>query len=90
MPNDYGASWSTLWLAPVLGALGAWIGVLLVQFLARVRVLDAHTFGQLWDHPTRRVAMVAAFLLGFSERLFARVVSLSENKISATNTDKSA
>ncbi len=38
-PTDYGAFWTSFYLAPVTGALAAWTGILLIVFLAQINVL---------------------------------------------------
>jgi len=38
VPSDYGASWATLFLSPISGALAGWFGVLLIMLLADPKV----------------------------------------------------
>jgi hypothetical protein len=77
--SDYGASWSTIMLAPVAGALSGWSGTLLLSVLSSsLHVLDSATFSGLWANPRSAVALGIAALLGVSERLFDRLVSLGE------------
>lgn len=73
--TDYGASSARLLLAPVAGALSAWIGVLLVQALTSLQAVDANVFKDVWDQPLRVEAGALAFVFGFSERFFDRAVS---------------
>lgn len=71
--TDYGASSARLVLAPVSGALAGWIGILLLRVLFDLQVASS-TFGNLWQLPSGVDALGVAFVLGFSERLFAKVV----------------
>ncbi|HEC18221.1 MAG TPA: hypothetical protein ENI97_02645 [Gammaproteobacteria bacterium] len=94
---DYGASWSTLFLAPVVGALTGWSGVLLVLVLADADVLGA-IFGNMLelekikDIPWRDIAitkasMALALVFGFSATFFERVIEGFENKTQSKTTD---
>ena len=80
VPTDYGASWSTLFLSPVVGAIAGWAGLLLAIMLARLGILGSAL--QLnWHDPLEPVALGMAFLLGFSERAFDTVLSKLEDGI---------
>lgn len=79
--TDYGASSASLILAPVSGAIAGWIGVLLLSVLVELGVLDATHLSGLWDRPVAPLALGLAFLLGFSERLFARVLRVAEGSL---------
>ena len=53
IPLDYGASWTTLFLSPLFGALAAWFGIALITVLARP---DLQLLGEAfrlvrWDDP---------------------------------------
>lgn len=76
LPNDYGASWGTLMLSPVAGALAGWLGVLLIGALADGG-LDVFASGLAvsWASEPDGVELGIAFLLGFSERLFTSTVT---------------
>ena len=80
--SDYGAEWSTLVLSPAAGALAGWVGVMIVVVLAGdpFNVLGDR-FADLWDDATAPLALVMAFIFGFSERLFNRVLSLAETEV---------
>jgi hypothetical protein len=99
---DYGASWSTLFLAPVVGALTGWVGVLLVFVLT-----EAHLLGSVFetilnisvirgipwsDLPISKEAMALAVAFGFSatffERIMERMESSAENTAEAKENDK--
>lgn len=74
VPTDYGASWTTLFLSPIAGALGAWAGVLVTGLAAHFNVLDSETFKGLWSCPFAETSLAIALLFGFSERLLDTVL----------------
>jgi hypothetical protein len=86
--NDYGASWCTLILAPMTGALAGWLGVLITETLAvELGVLDKESFKDLFSGAEalsgsrEALALSVAFVFGFSERLISRAVSTAEDRI---------
>lgn len=81
VPTDYGASWTTLFLSPVAGALGGWTGVLLIALLEKLGVLGPLLDSIRWDSPYNALAYGVAFLFGFSERAFNTVLSQLEDKV---------
>jgi hypothetical protein len=83
VPSDYGASWSSLFLSPVAGAIMGWFGVALVMLLSdpNVGVLGGPLKVISWDSDNVAATMGAAFLLGFSERLFDKIVAQLEQSI---------
>jgi hypothetical protein len=80
LPTDYGASWSTLFLSPVAGALAGWIAVLLFAIAKKLGLLGG-LVDVNWDAPYEPMAMGLAFLLGFSERAFDTILAKMEGKI---------
>ena len=81
VPNDYGASWTTLFLSPLLGSISAWIGIALIVWLQEMKVLGASLAGIGWDLPVGAVMIATAFTLGFSERLFTSLLSKVEGRL---------
>jgi hypothetical protein len=81
--SDYGASWSPLFLSPVAGAISGWFGVALIMLLTdpNVGVLGGPLKVIGWDSDNLAATLAAAFVLGFSERLFDRMVSQLEESI---------
>jgi len=81
--TDYGASWSTLFLSPVAGAISGWFGVALVMLMTdpTVGVLGGPLKVINWDSANVAATLAAAFVFGFSERLFDRVVAGLEQSI---------
>ncbi len=86
VPTDYGASWSTLFLSPVAGALSGWFGVALIMWLHDLDVLGK-VITVSWHDPNNPATLGAAFVLGFSERLFDGLVSQLENTIDKKKQD---
>jgi len=82
VPSDYGASWTTLFLSPLLGAISAWIGIAVIIWLRDINVLDDAVFNQIdWHRPTDAAMIAMGFALGFSERLFTSLLSQVEGKV---------
>ena len=81
LPTDYGASWSTLFLSPVIGALAGWAGILLVIVGVEFNILgSALKFD--WCNTFNPVMLGIAFALGFSERLFDGILDQLDRRIS--------
>ena len=80
VPLDYGASWTTLFLSPLFGAIVGWFGLVIIALAADPRVKLLGSAFQLvsWYRPYEVPALAVAFLLGFSERLFDSVVAALE------------
>jgi hypothetical protein len=87
--NDYGASWSTLILAPIAGGLAGWLGVVLTEALASpdFGVLDTTTFEGIFSNSdgltgsAATVALAVSFIFGFSERLINRAATAAEERV---------
>ena len=87
--NDYGASWSTLILAPIAGGLAGWLGVALTEALASedFGLLDAGTFESIFsgsdglEGSQATVALAVSFIFGFSERLITRATTAAEERV---------
>jgi hypothetical protein len=80
VPLDYGASWTTLYLSPLYGALAGWFGIALITLVSNDELhLLGDAFQRIrWDEPTVSFTVAIAFLLGFSERFFDAVVGAVE------------
>ena len=89
VPTDYGASWTTLFLSPIVGALSGWFGILLIVVLAdsKMQVLGAAFQAVKRCCPLAPFTLGLAFALGFSERLFDGIISSLEDKV---DSDKAA
>jgi beta-lactamase superfamily II metal-dependent hydrolase len=80
--SDYGASWSTLILSPAAGALAGWVGVLVASALAGdpFKVLG-DAFAAPWSDATNLLGLTVAFVSGFSERWFDRLLGVTETQL---------
>ena len=74
VPNEYGVSWVPLFLSPVMGALSAWAGILVLDLLRQWEVLGSAVVID-WSNPYRTTTLAIAFALGFAERLFDTFMS---------------
>src|SRR5688572_405976 len=92
VPLDYGASWATLFLSPLFGALVGWFGIALIVLLTQddVNLLGSAFQGVKWDDATHPIALSVAFLLGFSERFFDAIVGVVDRQVRRTDTDARA
>jgi hypothetical protein len=81
IPITYGSSWAPLFCAPVLGALAAWAGLVLISLLQAAGVLQLtalHTTS-LADLRVPSAALLGiAILLGASERFLLRLEKQAE------------
>lgn len=76
---DYGVSWSVLFLAPLIGALTGWAGVLLAVVFIEPNVLHVPASQFTWTNAAHtEPGMVLAIVFGFSATLFDRVMSGAE------------
>jgi hypothetical protein len=88
VPTDYGASWSTLFLSPVIGALAGWAGILLVIVGVEFNILgSALKFD--WCNTFNPVMLGLALLLGTSERFFEGILDQLNRKIGQTTPTSS-
>ncbi len=79
VPTDYGASWTTLFLSPVAGAVGAWAGIMIAALAANAKILGP-IFQADWAHPAGVGTLGIALLFGFSERLLDSVLDKLEGQ----------
>jgi hypothetical protein len=80
VPNDYGATWGSLFLSPLTGALSAWGGILLIMLGLKLNILGS-ALNLDWCNPYEPVALAIALLFGFSERLFDSVTGQLQDKL---------
>ena len=83
VPTDYGASWATLFLSPVAGALAGWFGVVIIMLLAdpKVGILAGPLKAIDWNLANMAPVLGTAFALGFSERLFDGLMTQLDESI---------
>jgi hypothetical protein len=80
IPVTYGSSWAPLFCAPVLGALAAWAGLVLISLLQTAGVLQLTALQtSLADLKSPTAAVLGtAILLGTSERFLLRLEKQAE------------
>jgi len=79
--TDYGFSWTTLFLSPMVGALAGWSGMLLLALAVKYQVLGELFASVKWANPQSELAMGLALLLGTSEKMFVKIVEGIEGKM---------
>ena len=79
VPTDYGASWTKIFLSPVVGALTGWGGVMLLHLAYKMGILGS-AFSLDWCKPNSFICSIA-IVMGFSERLFTGILSQLEDKL---------
>lgn len=92
IPVTYGSSWAPLFCAPVLGALAAWAGLVLISLLQAAGVLQLtalHTSLQDLQAPSAALLGIA-ILLGVSERFLLRLEKQAEAVIDPNRAGPSA
>ena len=97
---DYGASWTILFLSPLVGALTGWAGVLLVSALLHLDLLGPffNNIFNVGDHndiswediEITKEAMALAIVFGFSATFFEKIISATESKLGKGNASKQA
>jgi hypothetical protein len=80
VPNDYGATWGSLFLSPLTGALSAWGGILLIILGLKLNILGT-ALNLDWCNPYEPTGLAIALLFGFSERLFDSVTNQLQDKL---------
>lgn len=87
---EYSRYWTTFFLSPVVGALGAWAGILLVGVAHAGGILGSAFLSASWHHPCDPLTLGAAFAFGLSERLIDRMIAaVEEPAANATEVDPS-
>ncbi|AXC15101.1 hypothetical protein ACPOL_5857 [Acidisarcina polymorpha] len=84
-PSDYGASWTTVFLSPVTGALAGWAGILFCSVAVKFQILGK-IFEQAWDDPHKPLVMGLALAFGFSERLLDNLFNQLDDKLGSDTT----
>lgn len=87
VPTDYGASWSTLFLSPVAGALGGWTGILLADLATELKILGP-VFNADFTMPCNHRTLAVALVFGVSERLLDGVLDKLDEHTQASSTSK--
>jgi hypothetical protein len=79
--TDYGASWSPLFLSPVVGAIAGWSGLLIAAVLHQFGILGTLFDPLQWNADLTPLALGLAFVLGFSERAFDSLLGAIDDKL---------
>jgi hypothetical protein len=81
IPTEYGFSWSTLFLTPLIGAINGWAGVYLVLIMMKVDVFGNTITEALKDGRTCSfpALMVIAIIFGYSAGLFEKMITKIES-----------
>jgi hypothetical protein len=77
---DSGATWGSLFLSPLTGALSAWGGILLIILGLKLNIFGS-ALNLDWCNPYEPVALGIALLFGFLERLFDTVTGQLQDKL---------
>lgn len=77
---DSGATWGSLFLSPLTGALSAWGGILLIILGLKLNIFGS-ALNLDWCNPYEPVALGIALLFGFLERLFDSVTGQLQDKL---------
>ena len=77
--SDFRVWWTSIFLSPVAGALGAWAGILLLKLGAATRLVGWPTDHLDWTDACDFWLLAIALVLGYSERLFGNLISKYEN-----------
>jgi hypothetical protein len=85
-PSEYGVSWVPLFLSPVMGALSAWAGILVLDLLRQWKVLG-QAIDIDWSNPYHTTTLAMAFALGFAERLFDTFMSQLQDTLGKRPAD---
>ncbi len=70
--SDYGVSWATLFLTPLVGGITGWMSILILDFIMMVDWLNLDDLvGMSWGDPnTSSSALALAMVSGYSANLF--------------------
>jgi hypothetical protein len=81
VPRHYAVYWTTLMLGPIVGALAAYAGLLVLQLLNDLNILGEAFATIQWSMPSSPGVLAIAFLLGFSTRFLERFVAQAESRL---------
>ena len=81
VPRHYAVYWTTLMLGPIVGALAAYAGLLVLQMLNDLKILGEAFATIQWPMPSSPGVLAIAFLLGFSTRFLERFVAQAEARL---------
>ena len=79
IPYDYGVSWTTLFLTPLVGALTGWVGVLLLPFFVQLTLLGAF-FNIEWAGATKPEGLALAVFFGLGATYFDKLLESAQKQ----------
>jgi hypothetical protein len=76
IPADYGVSWATLFLTPLVGGITGWTAILLLNFINNMGWFDLQKLLSVsWEEAhTSSSALALALVFGYSATLFEKVL----------------
>ena len=81
VPFDYGVSWTSLFLTPLVGALTGWTGILVTSVLADQKILGSVIFEKVTWQATSVASMALAIVFGYSASLFETLMDTAEKQL---------
>lgn len=83
IPADYGVSWATLFLTPLVGGITGWVSILLLNLIKTMGWLNmdkllAMTWG---GNETAPSALALAMVFGYSATLFEKVLDMAQGEM---------
>jgi hypothetical protein len=92
IPITYGSSWAPLFCAPILGALAAWAGLVLISLLQTAGVVELTALQTSLDdlRAPSSALLGLAILLGTSERFLLQLEKQAESVLGAGSSDQHA
>ncbi len=84
---DSSAYWTNFFLSPLVGALAGWTGILLIELAFKLGIVGPAFSGVTFEAGYATFTLALAFLLGFSERLFEKILGQIGEKISDGSQD---
>lgn len=81
--TDYGVSWATLFLTPLVGGITGWVSILLLNFVMSMDWLNLDDLlGMSWgDLDTSSSALALALVFGYSASLFEKVLDVAQGQM---------
>jgi len=83
IPADYGVSWATLFLTPLVGGITGWVAILMLNFVMSMDWLNLDDLlGMSWgDLDTSASALALALVFGYSATLFEKVLDMAQGEM---------
>ncbi len=90
LPTDYSVYWVSLFFSPMVGALAAWGGLVIVVMLLQIKILNLQGIGitDLQNPISNSVVLGLAVIFGISERMLDSLTKQAEAKLSPEEEKK--